>query len=206
VDSPKKIRTFIAIKPPEYWIEHLAEAAKRLKKELQSKEIKWLQPEQLHITLRFLGYILPDEVPIVVQALNRVAQTTEAFVLRGGALGCFPTVRRARVLWVGVEDQEQRTDELRKLVAQETRAIGEPPEERDFTPHLTLARIRQLDRSEAEMLERAVSRPVAILTDWKVSEVLLMQSHLSSTGARYEGLHSAPLGFATSGQGQMLNG
>jgi 2'-5' RNA ligase len=195
VDSVKKIRTFIALKPPDEWIEQLTRIASELKRELPSNAVKWVQAEQIHITLRFLGYILADEVPDVVEGLSRSARETEPFVLRGSALGCFPSVRRARVLWVGVEDQAQRCGELHRSVQEETRSIGEPPEERAFTAHLTLARIRHLEKSEVTVLEEVVNRAVKISGDWKVSEVLLMRSHLSSGGAQYEVLHRGPLGL-----------
>jgi RNA 2',3'-cyclic 3'-phosphodiesterase len=195
VDSVKKIRTFIALKPPENWIEQLNRIATELKRELRSNEVKWVQPEQIHITLRFLGYIFPDQLPAVVEGLNRSARDTEPFILRGSALGCFPTVRRARVLWLGIEDQGQRCGELRRSITDETSAVGEPREDRVFTPHLTLARIGHLERSEVSVLERLVKRPVEISTDWKVSEVLLMQSHLLSAGAQYDVLHRGPFGL-----------
>jgi 2'-5' RNA ligase len=189
-----KVRLFVALKPPEEWIKQLATVATELRTQLRSKEIKWVQPEQIHITLRFLGYILPDEVAAVVQGVNRAAAGEKPFVLRAGALGCFPSVRRARVLWIGVEDSQQLAAELQRKISDQTASLGEPPEDRDFTPHLTLARIKHVERSAAEALERMLERPVGLSRDWNVSEVLLMQSHLSSAGARYEVLHSAALG------------
>ncbi len=193
MESSKKIRTFIALKPPEHWIDALAKVADELKNDLRSKEIKWVQPEQIHITLCFLGYIRLDQIPTVIEALNKVGSASAMFTLRGGPLGCFPSVRRARVLWLGVEDRQDSAAELQKRIMRETSGLGEPPEDRDFTPHLTLARIGRLERSEAAALERLVEKSVTFSRDWKISEVLLMQSHLSSSGARYEVLHSAPL-------------
>src|SRR5262245_49811530 len=128
MDTIKKIRTFIALKPPCDWIEQLTRIASELRRELRSKEIKWVQPEQIHITLRFLGYILPDQVPVVVEGLNRSASDNQPFLLRGSALGCFPSVRRARILWLGVEDPAEGCGELQRKIQEETTGIGEPPE------------------------------------------------------------------------------
>ena len=173
----------------------MAGTVSELKRELRSKEVKWVQPEQIHITLRFLGYIWPDEVEGVAEGVNRSVRDTRPFVLRGGRLACFPSVQRPRVLWLGVEEQAESCSELQRRIQRATSGIGEPAEDRGFVPHLTLARITHLERSEVAVLERVGKRPVEISTDWKVSEALLMQSHLSSAGARYEVLHRAPLGL-----------
>ena len=189
VTGPKKIRVFIALQPPSEWIKQLGGLQASLKKELRAREIKWLQLEQIHITLRFFGYILPQEVQLIGAAMNRVAAETEPFTIFATGLGCFPSLRRPRVLWVGVEDRG--VTKLQAGITKETRTIGEKPEDRPFSPHLTLARIKDLPREEGKVLEGM--RTIKLSPEWRVTELLLMQSHLSSAGARYEIIHSAPL-------------
>jgi len=189
VNPVKKIRAFIALKPPPEWTEQLGRVQDNLQKELRSPAIKWVQPQQIHITLRFFGYILLEQVDPIVAAMNKIAAQTEAFTLSARGLGCFPSTRTPRVLWVGVEDR--CVVELQEQITTATRMVGQEPEDRPFSPHLTLARIKDLPREEGKVLERV--HKISLSPEWQVTELLLMQSHLSPEGARYEVVHSARL-------------
>ena len=192
-EKPKKIRAFIALKTPAIWDAALRKLQEELKGKLRSKAFKWTKPEQIHITMRFFGYILPEEVEAVRKRMEEVVRGHAAFSLRCEGLGCFPTLRRPRVLWVGIAGDTVALETLQASVTVATRDFGEPPEDRTFRAHLTLARIQQAERSAIEGLEKALERGLTIEAEWRVKELILMQSHLSPHGARYERVASWPL-------------
>ena len=193
-EGAKKIRAFIALKTPPEWDAELGKLQERLKAELRTKAIRWTKPEQVHITLRFFGSISVDEVERVAAAFPRICAGHQPFSLRCEGLGCFPNVRRARVLWVGIGGQVERVRRLQEAVVLATGKIGKPAEERLFKPHLTLGRIEGLERSSGERLEKLVEGGFQIEAEWTVTELLLMHSHLSSQSARYETIARCDLG------------
>ena len=192
--KPKKMRAFLALKTPPEWDAEFAALQQRLKSELRTKSIRWTNPEQIHITLRFLGYIPPDEATQIAALLRSICSAQPPFVLRCSGLGCFPNLRRPRVLWAGLDGDIQSVQQLRSAIVEATRQFGEPPDDREFKPHLTLARIQDLERSTREQLEELLRRGFQIKDDWHVTELLLMQSHLSPQGAKYEVLARCHLG------------
>jgi 2'-5' RNA ligase len=194
VETPKKIRAFIAIKTPPAWDSALRELQSTLKEKLRSKVFKWTKPEQIHITLRFLGSIRPEDTATIVERINdEVISGRTAFDLRCEGLGCFPNSRRPRVFWTGITGDTAPLQELHAAVTAATRTFGEPPEDRQFKAHLTLARIQQPERSALDELEHAIARGFRIESEWNVKELILMQSHLSPHGATYEPIASWPL-------------
>lgn len=152
---------------------------------------RWVRPENWHVTLKFLGRTWPRLVDSVHEASGEAAAGIRPFDLSLGELGAFPRASRARVLWVGLEDPENSMAALAKAL-DEALSDDFPPEKRGFTPHLTVARFDPpTDLSEAASeLEgfRIEARP------FRVSKLLLYQSHLSPRGARYEVLEEFPLG------------
>ncbi len=191
----RKIRAFIALQPPAGWEAPLGALQRKLQEELRSKAIRWTKPEQIHITLRFLGAILQREADEIGVLLRKVCAGRETFVLGCAGLGCFPSVRRPRVLWAGLTGAMESISKLQAEINQATARIGEAPEDRPFTPHLTLARIQNLERTSTERFAKAIERGFRIEVEWNVASVALMQSHLSPQGARYETL--AEINLAT---------
>jgi RNA 2',3'-cyclic 3'-phosphodiesterase len=192
-EKPKKIRAFIALKTPAEWDEKSGELQNKLKASLRSTAIRWVKPEQIHITLRFLGYILPEEADRISAMLPGICDAHREFRLRCEGLGCFPNAKRARVLWAGLSGDLLEVQKLQESVVVRTREIGEAPENRPFKPHLTLARIQNLERSAVDSLEQAIARGFVIESDWNVNELILMRSHLSPQEARYEVVTSCGL-------------
>ena len=186
-EKPKKIRAFIALKTPASWDAALGELQNEIRGKLRSKAFKWVKPEQIHITLRFFGYILPDDVVSIIERIRiEVISGRAAFNLRCEGLGCFPNSRRPRVIWAGITGDTVALQALHASVNAATRTFGEPPEDRPFKAHLTLARIQQAERSATDLLEQVIARGFSVRSAWKVNELILMQSHLSPQGARYE--------------------
>jgi 2'-5' RNA ligase len=187
METPEqKIRAFIALKPPESWGEQLGRLQRELKEQLRTKALRWAAPEQIHITLRFLGSIRETEVVEVAKRFRGVSEKSPAFRLHGEGLGCFPNARRPRVLWAGLAGDLERVSELHGAINEATQGFGEPPDERPFTPHLTLARVQNLERPNLQRLESILERGFEIQDPWEVKSVLLVRSHLSPQGSRYE--------------------
>ena len=140
--SPEQIRSFIAIELPDEAKEGLA----RLKKELERDEhkfVKWVDPRGIHLTLKFLGNIPPKQVAEITEAIKGAAQGISPFHLEIGGLGAFPSLRQARVFWVGIGGEVDKLSWLQQNIDSALAALRFAKEERSFVPHLTLARIRQ---------------------------------------------------------------
>ncbi len=169
-----------------------------------SPRSKWVPVENLHLTVVFLGSVDDGRVSESIAALDRAVEghAARTFRLEGG--GTFGARARPRVLWAGVAGREGALEALRALHADVERAfegLGHAPETRTYSPHLTLARARDMrgDRELAAcvpVLEEALpgAGADAAGVPLPVTELVLFQSHTGPGGARYEPLHRSVLG------------
>lgn len=177
------IRAFIAIELPS----ELTEALRGLQAlfsdgGLKNKEISWVKPENIHLTVKFLGDVEERRIPDIFAALEKAADGIRPFTLRAAGVGTFPKGTAPRVLWVGING----CPELKKLhsgIEEALKALGFPEEERDFSPHLTLCRIKTPPAGRALMAAQNI-RP-DINMDFMASSFVLFKSELSPTGAKY---------------------
>jgi 2'-5' RNA ligase len=154
--------------------------------------LAWVREPMLHFTLKFLGEQSEERVSALRDAMTDASARHRAIALQLGGIGGFPNLRRPRVVWMGVAP-EPRLELLHHDVEVACERIGFLLEGRAFRPHLTLARVRE--RPDDEVL-RALSRAAKTVTlqeTTMVDSIDLMQSELSTTGARYTMLASAPL-------------
>jgi 2'-5' RNA ligase len=182
-----KVRVFAAVDVPGSVSTLVLAATAPLRRRHPSP--RWTQPEGWHLTLAFLGWVDEGEVPAVRGALARAAAATEPFELRlTGAAGSF----RSGVVWAGLEESPA----LQRLAAaareELVQVVALPDADRPFRPHLTLARTKGRP-GEARAAAEAYDGPAAA---WRVEECVLMRSHLSKSGARYEQLDAWLLGVA----------
>ena len=193
--NPEQIRSFIAIELPEEAKKGLA----RLRKELERDEhkfVKWVDPAGIHLTLKFLGNIPSKQVAEITEAMKKASQGISLFHLEISGLGAFPSLRQARVFWVGVGGEMDQLSRLQQNIDSALAALGFAKEERPFVPHLTLARIREgasppERRSFGELIGSTVFEdkyPV------EVEAVRLMRSQLTPAGAIYTCLSEVGLG------------
>ncbi|MEJ2209777.1 MAG: RNA 2',3'-cyclic phosphodiesterase [Anaerolineae bacterium] len=189
-------RTFIAIELDQELQETLARLQSLLRKKIESQCIRWVRPEGIHLTLKFLGDTSPEQVAQVKEALARAAATAAPFDFTVGGVGCFPNTRRPRVVWVGVHEPTGALKRLRDAVEEQVAPLGFPTEKRRFSPHLTLGRVhRRALRSEVqEVGEVVAASAVGDVYEMHVGEVCYIESDLRPGGAVYRALSCAELG------------
>ena len=158
---------------------------------------RWVQPENLHITLKFIGHVADDKLPLICNALAAIP-VPPPIAIESNGLGFFPNARRPTVIWAGMAP----LPEVAALAGRIDNALvvcGVPPETRPFAPHLTLARLKETRLSDAlrAQIENAQNRSFCKQT---VREFHLIESKLKSTGAEYTTLRSFP--FAAEGINQ----
>lgn len=156
--------------------------------------LRWVRPEGIHLTLKFLGSVPARQLPEIEDALARAIDQPFSLSLRLGAVGSFGGRQRLRVIWVGLEGDVEELADLAEKVEGALGSLGFPRENRRFSPHLTLARVPdEVPPSERERIAGllpAVERPP--LPSMTVTSISLMRSLLQPTGARYERLASFP--------------
>jgi RNA 2',3'-cyclic 3'-phosphodiesterase len=187
-------RLFIAIDLPEGWTAALAQTQALLRRR-GLEQLRWVRPEGVHLTLKFLGSVDAALVDDLIAALRLAAAECSPFTLKLGSLGGFGPPSRPRVVWAGVNGDLYALTRLWRAVEAHVGPLGFPPERERFSPHLTLARVpdhspRDLAASIAATLtanEPPLAGPLL------VREIALMRSHLGPGGARYERLAAAAL-------------
>ncbi len=188
-------RLFVALDPPDAVRRRLAALAVDLRRAAgrHADDVRWVPPENVHLTLQFLGAVPEERVPEIEAAIRSAAAAVRPLSLELRGAGGFPNARRPRVVWAGIAGE---IDALSTLVADLGRRLaplGFPPEERPFSAHLTLGRAR--DGRGAPGLAGALAHAAeADGTPWRASDVVLFESHLSPKGPRYEVIHRAPFG------------
>lgn len=191
-------RCFIAIDLSTEVRKLLASRLDRLRSLPGQECMRWVQPDSIHLTLEFLGDLLPARVPDLAAMLDRVCAAQGPFRLRVGGLGCFPDPRRPRVLWVGLEEPTGSLQRLQGAIRKGCADLGLEVEKRAFSPHLTLGRVRREAGPEAaDFASQALGDPEAKPSGEMAAEMVhLYRSELRPTGAVYTRLHSAALAAA----------
>lgn len=184
---PETLRTFIALPLSETMIAQLTDVQRRLRRHCPERTISWVKPESVHLTLFFLGEILPERVPPIKQALSVVARYVQPFTFTVRGLGVFPNMNRPRVVWVGMQESTGKLALLHQAVNEAVENVGFQRETRKFSPHLTLGRIRRkATRDNAHTVGQIVAQTeVGKLGEIQAEEIILFRSVLKSTGAEY---------------------
>lgn len=187
-----RLRTFIAVDIDEGVRSRAAALQETLAR--AGVEVKWVEPENLHITLLFLGEVVDKEVPAVCQAVAEVAARHGRFDMSIRGAGCFGNPRRPRTIWVGVGDGTQELTALHDDLEPPLLALGcYRREDRQYTPHLTLGRVK------GERGGDALAAALAKQAGWRggqvhVKELLVLSSELRPEGPEYTVLSRARLG------------
>ena len=189
------MRTFIAIELPES-VQQAIEArrshvAATLRDAGVTRGLRWVAPEKIHLTLRFLGDTTPAQRHTLHDQLSALAAHHAPFALTVAQLGCFPNLRRPSVIWLGVDGDEAALHALQAETERAAQAAGFDAESRAFSPHLTLARVdRDLPTDSRRALSTVLSQldsgaDTTAAPSFTVTSFVHMQSVLKPTGAEY---------------------
>jgi len=190
----EQIRSFIAIELPDEVKTALAQLQALLKTGKQPP-VKWVDPYSVHLTLKFLGNIAADKTGEITGAIEKAAQGISPFQLEVKDLGVFPNFRKVRVVWVGISGEVAQLSQLQKHIESNLAPLGFASESLPFTPHLTLARVRE-QASPAE--QQSVGQLIAstrfeAIYSFNVDSVNLMRSELTREGAIHSRIGSVKL-------------
>ena len=182
----EQMRSFIAIELPSQLKRALTGLEYQLKSDNQSY-VKWVSPDSIHITLKFLGNIRVDLAAGITKAMSAAVQGIAPLHLKISGLGVFPNLNRVQVVWVGISGEVDKLNLLQKRLEASLTPLGFTPESRAFTPHLTLARLR--DRASIaerqELGQRIANTRFEGVHDIAVAAISLMKSQLTREGPIY---------------------
>ena len=190
----EKIRTFIAIElPPD-----VKTVLNRLQTDLgagKDNSVKWVKPDSIHLTLKFLGSVDTEVVPKICDAITSATKNAKAFSLRVSEVGAFPNARSPRVVWVGLKGDTEMLSGLQKHLERSLAAVGFPPENKTFSPHLTLGRVRNgiKPNQRRALSERLSTVRLKATPMFYANSIDLMKSELTPQGAIYTQLASISL-------------
>jgi 2'-5' RNA ligase len=188
------VRTFVAIELSPDVLRKIGALQARIKDEVPPGLVRWVRPEGIHLTLKFLGDVSADRLDAIAEAMQAACAPHPPFSLSIGGMGVFPNPRRPRVVWIGVEEPGGTLLRLQRDVERAISPLGFPAERRRFSPHLTLGRVKQgRTAAELEALGQYTTHARVRIGEMAVDAVYLMRSDLRPTGAVYSELAAAVL-------------
>lgn len=198
--SGQQIRAFIAIELPDDVRRQAARVSDRLQEGVYG--VKWVEPKNLHLTMKFLGGVEPETLELVKETVGQVTAGFNPVELRLTGAGSFPPRGRPRVIWLGVEGHLDRLAGLAAAIETALEPLGFAPEGRTFSPHLTLGRVKKTRKKksrpgtglDADRLRDRISEMAeAGAGEFVVRDLVLFQSVLSPAGPTYTALARFPL-------------
>ena len=189
-----KLRLFVAITLAEGIKSPLSALQREWRERLRHPSISWTRPENFHLTLRFLGDVPSNQLDDLTAALAGAVAPQAPMRLEVVGLGCFPNLRRPRILWAGVRDEAGELAELARRIVETTNSFSSKPAEERFTGHLTLARVGRVGGDGSSIIDRFI-RETAVRSagSWRVDSVELVRSELHTAGSRYTTLARLPM-------------
>lgn len=176
------LRAFIAVDLTKEIQGRIAEIEAAL--ERFSSQVRWVRPESIHLTLKFLGEITQDQFREIQKTFASRSSGIAPFLISVEGLGFFPNVRGPRVVWIGIEKGKEPLEALARFVEQALRTAGFPPESRPYSPHATIGRIKFL-RDVKAFLEAADPLEKILCGQAPVREFHLYESELNRSGSIY---------------------
>lgn len=187
------LRAFIAVELPLEIRQSVCNTTSKLRNEIGAL-VRWVPLENMHLTLKFLGDVSPSNVDLLSGMLHAETDLFNCFELRLKGLGSFPNLKRPRVIYIGIE-APAALESLQRGIESASRRLGYGSEERGFSPHLTLGRVKQnATATEQQAIRRALEgTKIDSLGTARVNSVELFKSDLRPTGSVYTRLYSASL-------------
>jgi 2'-5' RNA ligase len=181
------VRLFIAVDLSQSLRENLAHQIDQLRGILGEKDIRWVKASGIHLTLKFLGETPEDRIETICHILGEITPKFPSFQIQVKEFGCFPNMRRPRVLWVGIHEETDVLVGLHREIETAFQKLGYKREGRPFRGHLTLGRIRKRVRSRdlVNLADQLRDIHIDELGTQVVNELCLFRSILRPSGAEY---------------------
>lgn len=183
------MRTFIAIELPERIKKKIEEVQAPLRK--TDTFVSWVKPTNIHVTLKFLGEVPEEKINEVFSATGKALEGAKKFTMSLKGMGAFPDFRRPRVIWIGAGSGEKELSYLANRIEEEMEKIGFPKEDRKFSAHFTIGRVKS--PKNIEKLMELVKLSDFQTEEIEVNEVVVMKSQLHPAGAIYTPLKKMQL-------------
>ncbi|HLD41386.1 MAG TPA: RNA 2',3'-cyclic phosphodiesterase [Candidatus Omnitrophota bacterium] len=183
------MRLFIAVDLNSQNRDALAKLQTRLKK--ADTDVKWIEPKNIHLTLKFLGEVTEENIPKIISAIKESIQGIQPFSLEIINLGVFPSLEYPRVIWAGIEKGKEDLKKLAERVEAAMLKLKFPKEKRGFSEHLTLGRVRS-SKNKNNLIQQLSQTSFPTLRQ-DIAAVILYQSTLTPQGPIYEKLGEASL-------------
>ena len=187
------MRLFVALPLSPGLREIVAQTQDALRSKIAARDVKWVTPANIHLTLHFLGETIPTHKENLIAALEAACSGTPPLNLQTGALGSFPDARRPRVIYWGLEGDLDVLADLQARVSSAVAPFGAHQETKPFTPHLTLARVKSFDKRTLQLISNAIEYCPVTTTDWCAQNVELISSDLTPQGPIYSVVSSITL-------------
>jgi len=188
--TSEKIRTFIAVKLTPEIISSISQVQEKLKG--VGGRVKWVEPSNVHITLKFLGNITHEQLDKVIVATREALRPNGPFEVTASGLGTFPGKNNPRVIWIGIAEGKQELARLGKAIDKSLSKAGFPHEKREFSPHLTLGRVKSSEGRE-RLTKAIASTDASNLGGMRVEKIAIMRSQLTPAGPIYTALEAIEL-------------
>lgn len=187
------LRAFIAVEIPLAIRKAVCSATSDLQKEINSL-VRWVPMENMHLTLKFLGDVSASNLDMLTQMISAEADLFNCFDLHLDGLGSFPNLKRPRVIYIGIQAPAV-LEALHRGIESASRRLGYESEDRGFSPHLTIGRVKQnINAAEQQTIRRALEgMKIDALGTAHIEALHLYKSDLKPTGSVYTRLYSAPL-------------
>lgn len=177
-----RIRTFIAIELSKDLKDEILKAQESLK--LSAADVKWVEYQNLHLTLKFLGDVAAEKIDKISGTLNQALHSFSSFFLSLEHLGAFPSMNSPRVIWVAAKAQDDKVKKIAEIIQDSLVSLKFPKEARDFKTHVTLGRVRGAkNKIKLSELLKVISVEQKQMS---VGQITLFKSTLSSQGPHYE--------------------
>lgn len=176
-------RIFTAIDISEMARALVSDYIEELRRDFPNIRVAWETAEKLHLTMKFLGDVEDDQLVNLLEAIEKTARRFSDFNLQIAGTGFFPSIRKARILWLGVPDKQGSLAKLKGILEGEFERIGFARETRNFNPHLTIARLREPHNSAGIVSLHATNEFSS--PGFSASELVVYQSRLQPNGSQY---------------------
>lgn len=184
------IRAFLAVELPESLRQEVAAFQSQLK--TARGDVKWVELDNLHLTLKFLGNIEESQLPSLKETLAAGVREIPPFAVHLEGIGAFPGTMNPRVIWVGASEGKESLIELAQAAERTCSDLGFTPEDRPFSAHLTIGRVRSRERL-APLIKKLQAAEFRGSVPAPVEKIVLFQSTLSPRGPTYTPLGEIPL-------------